>query len=122
MVWKVQVPARKSPRKTSWVESLLQSRMPMLPTRNLLDSGVLAFGRELSERLFFCHRQGTIHHKHYDRPERVREERLESRTDCKAKLKIYYDMQQSVWKVRTIVDEHNHKLASAMFTNLLPSH
>ncbi|KAL4306330.1 hypothetical protein AHAS_Ahas16G0167500 [Arachis hypogaea] len=45
------VPARKSPRKTSWVESLLQSRMPMLPTRNLLDSGVLAFGRELSVML-----------------------------------------------------------------------
>ncbi|RYR38890.1 hypothetical protein Ahy_A09g044188 [Arachis hypogaea] len=39
-----------------------------------------------------------------------------------AKLKIYYDMQQSVWKVRTIVDEHNHELAPAMFTNLLPSH
>ncbi|XP_057731268.1 protein FAR1-RELATED SEQUENCE 5-like [Arachis stenosperma] len=31
-------------------------------------------------------------------------------------------MQQSVWKVRTIVDEHNHELAPAMFTNLLPSH
>ncbi|KAL4396911.1 Protein FAR1-RELATED SEQUENCE [Arachis hypogaea] len=50
----------------------------------------------LVRRDFFCHRQGTRHHKHYDRPERVREERLESQTDCKAKLKIYYDVQRSV--------------------------
>ncbi|RYR74180.1 hypothetical protein Ahy_A02g008812 [Arachis hypogaea] len=76
----------------------------------------------LVRRDFFCHRQGTRHAKHYDRPDRVREERLESRTDCKAKLKIYYDMQHNVWKVRTILDEHNHELAPAMFTHLLPSH
>ncbi|XP_025628262.1 protein FAR1-RELATED SEQUENCE 5-like [Arachis hypogaea] len=76
----------------------------------------------LIRRDFFCHRQGTRHAKHYDRPERVREERLESRTDCKAKLKIYYDMQHSVWRVRTIVDEHNHELAPAVFARLLPSH
>lgn len=44
----------------------------------------------------FCHRQGTRSDKHYDRPERVREERLESRTDCKAKLKIYYDVHDNV--------------------------
>ncbi|XP_015953534.1 protein FAR1-RELATED SEQUENCE 5-like [Arachis duranensis] len=76
----------------------------------------------LVKRDFFCHRQGTRHPKHYDRPERVREERLESRTDCKAKLKIYYDVQRSVWKVRTIFDEHNHELTPAMFSHLLPSH
>ncbi|RYQ85334.1 hypothetical protein Ahy_B10g104865 [Arachis hypogaea] len=50
----------------------------------------------LIRRDFFCHRQGTRHPKHYDRPERVREERLENRTNCKPKLKIYYDMQHSV--------------------------
>ncbi|QHO38314.1 hypothetical protein DS421_4g119270 [Arachis hypogaea] len=76
----------------------------------------------LVRRDFFCRRQGTRHPKHYDRPERVREERLESRTDCKAKLKIYYDVQRSVWKVRTIFDKHNHELAPAMFSYLLPSH
>nr|XP_025625173.1 protein FAR1-RELATED SEQUENCE 5-like [Arachis hypogaea] len=32
------------------------------------------------------------------------------------------DVGRSVWKVRTSVDEHNHELAPAMFTNLLPSH
>ncbi|XP_016199973.1 protein FAR1-RELATED SEQUENCE 5-like [Arachis ipaensis] len=76
----------------------------------------------LIRRDFFCHRQGTRHPKHYDRPERVREERLESRTDCKAKLKIYYDVQHSVWMVRTIFDEHIHDLAPVTFTHLLPSH
>ncbi|RYR62332.1 hypothetical protein Ahy_A04g019824 [Arachis hypogaea] len=76
----------------------------------------------LIRRDFFYHRQGTRHPKHYDRPERIREERLESHTDCKAKLKIYYDMQHSVWRVRTIVDEHNHELAPPVFARLLPSH
>ncbi|XP_016195919.1 protein FAR1-RELATED SEQUENCE 11-like [Arachis ipaensis] len=76
----------------------------------------------LIRRDFFYHRQGTRHPKYYDRPERLREERLESRTDCKVKLKIYYDMQHSVWRVRTIVDEHNHELAPAVFARLLPSH
>ncbi|RYR48492.1 hypothetical protein Ahy_A07g034513 [Arachis hypogaea] len=70
----------------------------------------------------FCHRQGTRSDKHYDRPERVREERLESRTDCKAKLKIYYDVHDNVWRVRKIIDEHNHDMAPAAFCNLLPSH
>ncbi|RYQ79726.1 hypothetical protein Ahy_Scaffold1g106590 isoform A [Arachis hypogaea] len=32
------------------------------------------------------------------------------------------DVQRSVWKVRTIFDEHNHELAPAMFSHLLPSH
>ncbi|QHO00288.1 Protein FAR1-RELATED SEQUENCE [Arachis hypogaea] len=35
----------------------------------------------LIRRDFFCHRQGTRHPKHYDRPEGVSEERLESRMD-----------------------------------------
>ncbi|XP_052111123.1 uncharacterized protein LOC127742539 isoform X2 [Arachis duranensis] len=47
-MWKVQVSAGKSSWKTSWVESLVQRRMPMLPTRNLPDSGVLVLGRKMS--------------------------------------------------------------------------
>ncbi|XP_057734697.1 protein FAR1-RELATED SEQUENCE 5-like [Arachis stenosperma] len=73
-------------------------------------------------RDFFYHRQRVRYPKHFDRPERVREEQLESRTNCKAKLKIYYDVHRSLWKVRTIVDDHNHDLAAAMFSYLLPSH
>ncbi|XP_016164456.1 putative protein FAR1-RELATED SEQUENCE 10 [Arachis ipaensis] len=76
----------------------------------------------LVRRDFFCHRQGTRHEKHYDRPERVREEKPESRTGCSAKLKIYYDLQDQLWKVRRIDDNHNHPLATTMFTHLLPSH
>ncbi|XP_057730101.1 protein FAR1-RELATED SEQUENCE 5-like [Arachis stenosperma] len=76
----------------------------------------------LIRRDFFCHRQGTRHHKHYDFSERVREERLESCTDCKAKLKIYYDMQDNVWRVRIIMDEHNHELTPTVFAHLFPSH
>ncbi|XP_025625575.1 protein FAR1-RELATED SEQUENCE 5-like [Arachis hypogaea] len=76
----------------------------------------------LVRRDFFCHRQGTRHEKQYDRPERVREEKLESRTGCSAKLKIYYDLQDQVWKVRRIDDNHNHPLATTMFSHLLPSH
>ncbi|RYQ85035.1 hypothetical protein Ahy_B10g104529 [Arachis hypogaea] len=73
----------------------------------------------LIRRDFFCHRQGIKHPNH---SEQVWEERLESRTDCKAKLKIYHDVQHNVWKVSTIIDEHNHELALTIFTHLLPSH
>ncbi|XP_025676536.1 protein FAR1-RELATED SEQUENCE 5-like [Arachis hypogaea] len=76
----------------------------------------------LVRRDIFCHRQGTRSDKHYDRPERVREERLESRTNCKAKLKIYYDVHDNVWRVRKIIDEHNHNMAPTAVCNLLPSH
>ncbi|KAL4315573.1 protein FAR1-RELATED SEQUENCE 5-like [Arachis ipaensis] len=76
----------------------------------------------LVQREFFCHREGTRHAKHYDRPDRVREEKLESRTGCTAKLKIYLDAQDQVWKVRRIDDSHNHLLAASMFNHLLPSH
>nr|XP_025611623.1 protein FAR1-RELATED SEQUENCE 5-like [Arachis hypogaea] len=76
----------------------------------------------LIRRDFFCHRQGRRHRKHSDCPERVREERLESCTNCKAKMKIYYDIQDNVWRVKTIVDEHNHELAPTVFARLFPSH
>ncbi|KAL4275246.1 hypothetical protein AHAS_Ahas20G0088000 [Arachis hypogaea] len=84
--------AGKSSWMTSWAESLQPRRMLMLRTRSLPDSGgfgvrkrdVARVNGVLVRRDFFCYRQGTRHPKHYDRPERVREERLESRTDCKA--------------------------------------
>ncbi|KAL4287074.1 hypothetical protein AHAS_Ahas19G0149800 [Arachis hypogaea] len=46
----------------------------------------------LVRRDFFCHWQGTRSLKQYDRPDRIKEERLEHWTDCKAKLKIYLDV------------------------------
>ncbi|RYR19407.1 hypothetical protein Ahy_B03g064173 [Arachis hypogaea] len=76
----------------------------------------------LVRRDFFYHRQSTRHEKHYDYPERVHDERFESRMDCTAKLKIYYDLQDQVWKVKRIEDNHNHPLAATMFSHLLPSH
>ncbi|RYQ99412.1 hypothetical protein Ahy_B07g087357 isoform B [Arachis hypogaea] len=39
-----------------------------------------------------------------------------------AKMKIYLDAQDQVWKVRRIDDSHNHPLAATMFNHLLPSH
>ncbi|KAL4371513.1 hypothetical protein AHAS_Ahas06G0173300 [Arachis hypogaea] len=59
--------------------------------------------------------QGSRHEKHYDHPEKVR-------TDCKAKLKIYYDAQGHLWNVRRIDHNHNYPLALTMFSHLLPSH
>ncbi|XP_057746635.1 uncharacterized protein LOC130965893 [Arachis stenosperma] len=60
---------------------------------------------------------GTRNEKHYDCPARVREEKLESQTGCLAKLKIYFDMQDQVWKVCRIDDDHNHPLAPTMFSH-----
>ncbi|MED6110747.1 hypothetical protein PIB30_045669 [Stylosanthes scabra] len=60
--------------------------------------------------------------KHYDRPDKVHEERLESRRDCIGKLKIYYGILTHVWKVRNIIDDHNHEMAPPLFRNFVPSH
>ncbi|MED6151804.1 hypothetical protein PIB30_085938 [Stylosanthes scabra] len=50
-------------------------------------------------RRFLCNRAGLRDKKHYQRTDRVRSHRPETRTNCEAKLSIYYDKDCRVWKV-----------------------
>ncbi|MED6159625.1 hypothetical protein PIB30_043913 [Stylosanthes scabra] len=55
-----------------------------------------------------------------DRPNMVREERMESKTDCKAKINVLYDVHYDVWRVRKIINDHNYDMVPVMFVTSLP--
>ncbi|RYR24819.1 hypothetical protein Ahy_B02g058363 [Arachis hypogaea] len=59
--------------------------------------------------------------RHYDRFDRHRGNKPETRTNCKAMLSIYLKNEQK-WKVRKVVLEHNHNLAPAGMFHLIWSH
>ncbi|RYR08044.1 hypothetical protein Ahy_B05g075593 [Arachis hypogaea] len=48
--------------------------------------------------------------KHYNRLDRKRCHRPETRTNCQALMSVYLDKGSSVWKVRKVILEHNHEL------------
>ncbi|MED6173351.1 hypothetical protein PIB30_058510 [Stylosanthes scabra] len=57
-------------------------------------------------RDFFCHRHGLRRAIHYDRPDRMRQEKMETRTDCKARMKNFMEMMlKSFEALQARVDE-----------------
>ncbi|RYR09644.1 hypothetical protein Ahy_B05g078033 isoform B [Arachis hypogaea] len=64
----------------------------------------------LIRRRFFCNRAGLRDEKYLHRLDRQRGHRPETRTNCMAKLSIYLDRENSVWKVRKVILDHHHKL------------
>ncbi|RYR42153.1 hypothetical protein Ahy_A08g038616 [Arachis hypogaea] len=62
-------------------------------------------------KFFYCNRQGLCEKKYYERVDRKRPHNPETRTNCNANL-----------ITKTLVEEHNHDLASPAFTNIMASH
>ncbi|KAL4300396.1 hypothetical protein AHAS_Ahas17G0196700 [Arachis hypogaea] len=62
----------------------------------------------LIRRRFFCNRAGLKELKHYNRLDQWREHKLETRTNCEAKLSIYCNVVSGIWKVKKNFLEHNH--------------
>ncbi|XP_020964684.1 protein FAR1-RELATED SEQUENCE 5-like isoform X2 [Arachis ipaensis] len=71
-------------------------------------------------RRFFCNRVGLRDEKHYNRLDRKRCHKPETRTNCQAKLSIYLDKESSNWKVRKVILEHNHELVARCMVHLIP--
>ncbi|XP_016195236.1 protein FAR1-RELATED SEQUENCE 5 [Arachis ipaensis] len=65
-------------------------------------------------RRFFCNRAGLRDEKHYNRLDRKRCHKPETRTNCQAKLSIYLDKDSSNWKVRKVILEHNHECGKGL--------
>ncbi|XP_072066661.1 protein FAR1-RELATED SEQUENCE 5-like [Arachis hypogaea] len=65
--------------------------------------------RNVIRRRFFCNRAGLRDEKHYNRLDRKRFHKPETRTNCQAKLSIYLDKESSNWKVWKVILEHNHE-------------
>ncbi|XP_016168668.1 protein FAR1-RELATED SEQUENCE 5-like [Arachis ipaensis] len=61
-------------------------------------------------RKFLCNRAGVREKKCYATTSKIRKQKPETRTNCNAMLSIYLDKSCSMWKVRKIVEDHNHPL------------
>ncbi|KAL4373985.1 hypothetical protein AHAS_Ahas05G0136500 [Arachis hypogaea] len=53
---------------------------------------------------------------------RRREHKAETQTGCEAKLSMYLDESSSVWRVRKLLEEHNHELIPQCLIHLIPNH
>ncbi|XP_025665305.1 protein FAR1-RELATED SEQUENCE 5-like [Arachis hypogaea] len=71
---------------------------------------------------FFCNKEGLREIKHYNRIDRQRGHKAETRTGCKAMLSIYLEKSEQKWKVRKVVLDHNHDLAPVGMSYLIRSH
>ncbi|KAL4275240.1 hypothetical protein AHAS_Ahas20G0087400 [Arachis hypogaea] len=66
--------------------------------------------------------QGLQEKKHYERVDRKRPYKPETRTNCNAKLVVFLDKSCGKWRTKALVEEHNHDLASPTFTNVITLH
>ncbi|RYR24839.1 hypothetical protein Ahy_B02g058386 [Arachis hypogaea] len=82
------------------------------------DSGKDESGRVIRRR-FFCNRAGLRQRHHYDRLDRQRGYRPETRKNCEAKLSVYLDVVSGIWRVRKIVLDHNHYLTPAYMVHMM---
>ncbi|QHN92247.1 protein FAR1-RELATED SEQUENCE 11-like [Arachis ipaensis] len=85
------------------------------------DSGKDCKGNLVRYR-FFCNKEGLRKHKHYDRVDRTRVHKPETRTNYKAMLLVYLDKNDKYWKVRKLVTEHNHELTPAGIVHMIANH
>ncbi|XP_015939632.1 uncharacterized protein LOC107465151 [Arachis duranensis] len=74
----------------------------------------------LIRRRFFCNRAGLRDKKFLHRLDRQRGHRPKTQTNCMAKLSIYLDSENSVWKVRKVILEHNHELTPRVMVHMIP--
>ncbi|XP_057729356.1 protein FAR1-RELATED SEQUENCE 5-like [Arachis stenosperma] len=74
----------------------------------------------LIRQRFFCNKAGLRDQKHYNRVDRKRSHRPETRTNCKAILSVYLDRVSCTWKVRKVNMEHNHPLTPRIMVHMIP--
>ncbi|MED6148811.1 hypothetical protein PIB30_118282 [Stylosanthes scabra] len=75
---------------------------------------------ELVSYRFFCNRQGVRESKYHGWVDRKRAPRAETRTNCEAKLSIFLDKGDNMWKVRKVVLQHNHELTPLRMVHMIP--
>ncbi|RYR67230.1 hypothetical protein Ahy_A03g013534 [Arachis hypogaea] len=73
-------------------------------------------------KLFYCNRQGLHEKKHYERVNRKRAHKAETKTYCYAKYVVYLDMSSRKWRMKTFIVDYSHDLAPLDFTNVMVPH
>ncbi|QHO46993.1 protein FAR1-RELATED SEQUENCE 2-like [Arachis hypogaea] len=61
-------------------------------------------------RMFFCSKEGKRAEKYISSLSRKREHRALTRTGCEVMLAVYLDTKTSTWRVKKLVEKHNHDL------------
>ncbi|XP_057419180.1 protein FAR1-RELATED SEQUENCE 5-like [Lotus japonicus] len=77
---------------------------------------------DVLQQSFVCFREGKRKETSGDCLKRKRFPRKETRCGCHAHLQLHIDIEDKRWYVRSIYDEHNHKLVDLSLVGLLPSH
>ncbi|XP_020963978.1 protein FAR1-RELATED SEQUENCE 11-like [Arachis ipaensis] len=73
-------------------------------------------------RRFFCNKEGKRAEKYISNSNRKREHKPLTRTGCEAMLAVYFDMKTSTWRVKKLVEKHNHDLVPQYLVHLIPNH
>ncbi|XP_027071742.2 protein FAR1-RELATED SEQUENCE 5-like [Coffea arabica] len=73
-------------------------------------------------RAWLCNREGKRDDKHIERQDRQREPKAMTRVNCKACLKIRYDLKIKKYVVSGFISEHTHRLASPESVAFMRSH
>ncbi|XP_052119045.1 protein FAR1-RELATED SEQUENCE 11-like [Arachis duranensis] len=73
-------------------------------------------------RMFFCSKEGKRAEKYISSLSRKREHRALTRTGCEVMLAVYLDTKTSTWRVKKLVETHNHDLGPQCLVHLIPNH
>ncbi|RYR50144.1 hypothetical protein Ahy_A07g036721 [Arachis hypogaea] len=64
-------------------------------------------------------REGLRHRNHYNRVDRRRSHKPETRTNCEPRICIYLDRSNNIWRVKKVITEHNHALTHPGMVHLI---
>ncbi|XP_025625110.1 protein FAR1-RELATED SEQUENCE 5-like [Arachis hypogaea] len=73
-------------------------------------------------RQFFCNKEGKIADKYISNSNRKKEHKVLTRMGCEAMLAVYFDTKISAWRVKKLVEKHNHNLVPRCFVHLILNH
>ena len=77
---------------------------------------------EVVQQTFVCFREGFRHEKYYQRENRIREPKPETRCGCNARIQVHVEVAIGRWIVTDFFDKHNHEAVDARFVGMLRSH
>ncbi|XP_057724100.1 protein FAR1-RELATED SEQUENCE 5-like [Arachis stenosperma] len=78
-------------------------------------------GGNLIRRRLFCNREGFRHRKHYNRVDRMRLHKPETRINCESRMCINLDRSNNIWRVKKVIMKHNHALTHLGMVHLIPN-
>ncbi|KAL4330282.1 hypothetical protein AHAS_Ahas13G0384500 [Arachis hypogaea] len=73
-------------------------------------------------RPFFCNKEGKRAEKYICNSKRKREHKALTRTGYEAMLAVYFDTKTLAWRVKKLVEKHNHDLVPQCLVHLIPNH